>query len=65
MPGERLAQRRPGSPQLGRSGIDAAQPLREREGAFGLGPVGQEAAGLPAQRMAIVPALLLRSPLDT
>ena len=33
--------------------------------AFGLGPVGQEAAGLPAQRMAIVPALLLRSPLDT
>jgi hypothetical protein len=27
---------------------DAAQPLGELEGAFGLGPVGQEAAGLPA-----------------
>jgi hypothetical protein len=47
--GEALAQRRPGGVQLGRGGVDAAQLLGELEGAFGLGPVGQEAAGLPAQ----------------
>jgi hypothetical protein len=35
---EGLAQRRPGG----------AQPLSEGEGALGLGPVGKEAAGLPA-----------------
>jgi hypothetical protein len=37
--GERLAQRRPGGTQLVRGGVDAAQPLRELEGALGLGPV--------------------------
>jgi hypothetical protein len=37
--GERLAQRRPGSAQLGRGGVDAAQPLGQRKGALGLGPV--------------------------
>jgi hypothetical protein len=61
--GECLAQRRPSGAQLGRGGIDAAEPFGELEGAFGLGPVGQEAAGLPAQRVAIVPALLLCSAL--
>jgi hypothetical protein len=29
-------------------GVDAAELFGELEGAFGLGPVGQEAAGLPA-----------------
>jgi hypothetical protein len=53
---EGLAQRRPGGPQLGRGGIHAAELLGELEGAFGLAAVGQEAAGLPAQRVAIVPA---------
>jgi len=33
-----------------RGGVGAAQPLGQREGAFGLGPVGEEAAGLPAHR---------------
>jgi hypothetical protein len=28
----------------------------QRKGVFGLGPISQEAAGLPAQRVAIVPA---------
>jgi hypothetical protein len=46
--GEGLAQRRPGGPEFGRGGIHATQPLGELEGAFGLGSVGQEAAGLPA-----------------
>jgi hypothetical protein len=49
--GEGLAQRRPGGVQLGRGGVDAAQLLGELEGAFGLGPVGQEAAGLPAHSL--------------
>jgi hypothetical protein len=49
--GKRLAQRRPGSPKLGGRRIDAAQPLSELEGALGLGPVGQEAAGLPAHSL--------------
>jgi hypothetical protein len=31
---------------------------------FGLGAVGQEPAGLPAQRVAILPASLLRSALS-
>jgi hypothetical protein len=44
-------------------GVDTAQLLSEGEGAFGFGPVGQEAAGLPAQRVAIVPPLLLWSAL--
>jgi hypothetical protein len=30
-------------------GVDAAEVFGELEGAFGLGPVGQELAGLPAQ----------------
>jgi hypothetical protein len=30
-------------------GVDAAQLLGQLEGAFGLGPVGKEAAGLLAQ----------------
>jgi hypothetical protein len=56
--GEGLAQRRPGGAQLGRSSVDAAQPLRELEGALGFRTVREEAAGLPAQRVAgaIVPA---------
>jgi hypothetical protein len=44
-------------------GVDAAQQLGEGEGAFGFGPVGEEAAGLPAQRVAVVPAPLLGSAL--
>ena len=63
--GEGFAERRPGGAQLLGGGVDAAQLFGQRVGAFSLGPVGEEAAGLPAQRMAIVPALLLRSPLDT
>jgi hypothetical protein len=48
---EGLAQRRPGRHQLGgRGGIHPAEPLGQLEGALGLGPVGQEAAGLPAHR---------------
>jgi hypothetical protein len=65
MASERLAQRRPGGPQLGRSRVDAAELFGELEGAFGLGPVNQEPAGLPAQRVAIVPAPRLRSALDS
>jgi hypothetical protein len=61
--GEGLAQRRPGRAQLLGGGVDAAQLLGELEGAFGFAPVGEEAAGLPAQRVAIVPALLLCSAL--
>jgi hypothetical protein len=37
--------------------------LGELEGAFGFGPVGEEPAGLPAQRVMIVPTSLLRSAL--
>jgi hypothetical protein len=44
----RLAQRRPDGAQLGRGSVDAAQPLGQSEGAFGLGAVGQEAARLSA-----------------
>jgi hypothetical protein len=47
--GEGFAQRRPGDAQLGGGGVHAAQLLGELEGAFGLGAVGKEAAGLPAQ----------------
>ena len=51
MAGEGLAQRRPGDPELGGGGgVDAAEPLGEPEGALGFGPVGEEAAGLPAHR---------------
>jgi hypothetical protein len=52
--GEGFAQRRPGGLQLLSGGIHAAELLGELEGAFG--PVGEEAAELPAQREAIVPA---------
>jgi hypothetical protein len=48
MAGKRFAQRRPGGAQLLSGGVDAAQPLGQREGAFALGMVGEEAAGLPA-----------------
>jgi hypothetical protein len=46
---EGFAQRRPGGAQLGRGRVHRAESLGELEGAFGLGAVGQEAAGLPAQ----------------
>jgi hypothetical protein len=46
---EGFAQRGPGGAELGCGGVDAAELLGQRNGAFGLGPVGEEAAGLPAQ----------------
>jgi hypothetical protein len=46
---EGLAQRRPRGPQLGGGGVDAAELFGQRVGAFGFGPVDEEAAGLPAQ----------------
>jgi hypothetical protein len=61
--GERFAERRPSGAQLLNGGIDAAELLGELEGAFGFGAVGEEAAGLPAQRVMIVPTSLLRSAL--
>ena len=57
--GEGLAQRRPGGAELCGGGVDAAELFGELEGALGLGPVAEEAAGLPAQRVAVVPAPLL------
>jgi hypothetical protein len=63
--GEGLAQRRPSGAQLLGGGVDAAQPLGQGEGAFGFAAVGEEAAGLPAQRVAIVPAPRLGSALDS
>jgi hypothetical protein len=42
-------------------GVDAAQLFGELEGPFGLAAVGEEAAGLPAQRVTIMPPSLLRS----
>jgi hypothetical protein len=59
--GEGFAQRRPGGAQLGRGRVDRAEPFGQHEGAFGLGPVGEEAAGLPAQLVAIAPVPLHRS----
>jgi hypothetical protein len=61
--GKGFAQQRPGRAQLLGGGIDAAELLGQGEGAFGLGPVGQKPAGLPAQRVAVVPAPLLGSAL--
>jgi hypothetical protein len=61
--GEGFAQRRPGGAELGRGGVDAAELLGQLEGPLRFGPVGEEAAGLPAQRVAIVPVLLLCSAL--
>jgi hypothetical protein len=49
--GEGFAQRRPGDPELLSGGIHATEPLGQGEGAFGLGAVGEEGAGLPAQRL--------------
>jgi hypothetical protein len=37
-------------------GVDAAELFNQGDGAFGFGPVGEEAAGLPAQRVVTVPA---------
>jgi hypothetical protein len=56
MRSEGFAQRRPGSTKLLSGGVDAAQPLDQDEGAFGLAPISQEPAGLPAQRVRIVSA---------
>jgi hypothetical protein len=48
--------------QLLDGGVDAAEPLSQPKRPFGFGPVDQEAAGLPAQRVAVVPApYLLRT----
>jgi hypothetical protein len=55
---EGFAQRGPGGPQLLGGGVDAAELLGELEGAFGLGAVDQEAAGLPAH-----PLLGLQGPM--
>jgi hypothetical protein len=46
--GEGFTERRPGGAQLGGGRIHRAESFGELEGAFGLGPVGEEAAGLPA-----------------
>ena len=64
MAGKGFAQRRPGGAQLLSSGIDAAELLGQLEGAFGLAAVGQEAAGLPAQRVAIASPASLRAALS-
>jgi hypothetical protein len=45
-----FAQRRPGGGELLGGGVDAAELLGQLEGALGLAAVGQESAGLPAQR---------------
>jgi hypothetical protein len=58
--GEGFAQRRLGGAQLGRGRVHRAEAFGQGEGALGLGPVCEEAAGLPAQRVAIVPAPPLR-----
>jgi hypothetical protein len=47
--GEGFAQRRPGGAQLGRGGVDAAELFGQGKGVLSLAPVGEEAAGLPAQ----------------
>jgi hypothetical protein len=60
VPLEGLAQRPPGGSQLLGGRVDATQLFGQGEGAFGLGPIGKEAAGLPAQEVTIVPAPLLR-----
>jgi hypothetical protein len=46
--GEGFAQRRPGGAQLGRGRVHRAEAFGQGKGAFGLGLVGEEAAGLPA-----------------
>jgi hypothetical protein len=61
--GEGFAQRRPGGAQLGGGGVDAAELLGQRVGPLSFGAVGEEAAGLPAQRVAVVPGPLLGSAL--
>src|SRR5215217_5398949 len=56
--------RRPGGAKLGGGGVDAAELFGELEGAFGFDPPGPKGrAGLPAQRVAVVPAPLLGSAL--
>jgi hypothetical protein len=44
-----LRRRGPGGTRLGRGGVDTAKLFGQRKGAFGLGAVGQEPGGLPAQ----------------
>jgi hypothetical protein len=61
--GEGFAQGRPAGAELRCGGVGAAQLLGQRVGPFSFGPVGEEAAGLPAQRVMIVPTSLLRSAL--
>ena len=56
--GEGLVQRRPSGAELGRGRVDAAQPLGQGEGAFDLGPIRVEPAGLPAH-----PLLGIQGPL--
>jgi hypothetical protein len=46
--GEGFAQRRPGAAKLLGGGVDAAKLFGKLEGAFGLGAVCEEPAGLPA-----------------
>ena len=53
--GEGFAQRRPAGAQFLGGGVDTAELLGQRVRAFGLGAVCQEAAGLPAQRVVVVP----------
>jgi hypothetical protein len=48
VPLEGFAQRRLGGAQLDRGRVYRAESFGELEGAFGLGAVGEEAAGLPA-----------------
>ena len=61
--GEGFAQRWPGGPQLIRGGVDAAQLLGQRVGPARLWPGREEAAGLPAQPVVVVPAPRLGSAL--
>jgi hypothetical protein len=56
---EGFMQRRPGGAQLLSSGIHAAELFGELEGAFGLGAVGQEAAGLSAHWLLACQGLLV------
>jgi hypothetical protein len=56
--GEGFAQGRPAGAELRCGGVGAAQLLGQRVGPFSFGPVGEEAAGLPAQWWRSCPPLL-------